>query len=644
MMKHGCCCHAKKHTEDSMGMYWRVIAAFLMLVGGSMGAGLEVEFFQQSYWRVLWYTVAYFFVGIPIVQKAWTSIREGECFNEFTLMVIATLGAFYIGEYPEGVAVMLFYTVGEFFQDKAVGKARKSIKALLDKRPEVVRVVAGENVEVKAPDVVCVGDVMEVKAGERVALDGILLHQSADFDASALTGESVPRRVEETEEVLAGMIVVDSVVRIKVSRSYEESALSGILRLVQEASERKAPAELFIRRLARVYTPVVSGMAMLVVLIPWVVSCINPAFHFVFQDWLYRALVFLVISCPCALVVSIPLGYFGGIGAASRRGILFKGSNYLDAIAQVNAVVFDKTGTLTKGVFEVQQVCSAGEMNAVDLVRMVASIEQQSNHPVAKAVVGYACRQEIGLKPVSELKERAGYGLAGRWEGEELLAGNIRLLKKYGVAYPEEVNRIAGTIVCCAWAGRYQGYLRLADTIKEDSYPAIKRLKKMGITNIHILSGDKQAIVSDVAVKLGVVSASGDLLPEEKAEELKRLESVSGTRIAFVGDGMNDAPVLAMSRVGIAMGGLGSDVAIETADVVIQDDSPSKVAAAVRIARYTRRIVRQNIGLALGIKLLVLLLGAGGYATLWEAVFADVGVALLAIGNAVRIQYKNFNL
>ena len=440
------------------------------------------------------------------------------------------------------------------------------------------------------------------------------------------------------------MIVVDSVVRVKVSRSYEESALSGILRLVQEASERKAPAELFIRRLARVYTPVVSGMAMLVVLIPWVVSWINPAFHFVFQDWLYRALVFLVISCPCALVVSIPLGYFGGIGAASRRGILFKGSNYLDAIAQVNAVVFDKTGTLTKGVFEVQQVCSAGEMNAVDLVRMVASIEQQSNHPVAKAVVGYAFRQEIGLKPVSELKERAGYGLAGRWEGEELLAGNIRLLKKYGVAYPEEVNRIAGTIVCCAWAGRYQGYLQLADTIKEDSYPAIKKLKKMGITNIHILSGDKQAVVSDVAVKLGVVSASGDLLPEEKAEELKRLESVSDTRIAFVGDGMNDAPVLAMSRVGIAMGGLGSDVAIETADVVIQDDSPSKVAAAVRIARYTRRIVWQNIGLALGIKLLVLLLGAGGYATLWEAVFADVGVALLAIGNAVRIQYKNFNL
>lgn len=642
-MEHGCCCHAKHH-EGEMRVYVRVIAALFMLVAGIGIGRWKPEFFQQMHLNVVWYIVAYLLVGVPVMIKAWESIREGEYFNEFTLMVIATLGAFYIGEYPEGVAVMLFYTVGELFQEKAVGKARRSIEALLDKRPEFVRVVAGEQVEVKTPDVVKIGDVIEVKAGERVALDGILLNQSALFDASALTGESVARRVEETGEVLAGMIVVDSVVRIKVTRSHEESALSRILRLVQEASERKALTELFIRRLARVYTPVVSGMAVLVVLIPWMVSWINPAFHFVFQDWLYRALVFLVISCPCALVVSIPLGYFGGIGAASKRGILFKGSNFLDAITKVNTVVFDKTGTLTRGVFEVQQVCSEGEMDADDLVRVVASIEQHSNHPIAKAVVEYACRQGIDLNSVSAFKEWAGYGLTGKWEEEELLVGNSRLLKKYGVEYPGEVDRIAGTVVCCAWAGRYQGYLMLADTIKEDSYLAVSELKKMGVTNIHILSGDKQEIVNDVAAKLGRITATGDLLPEGKARELERLGNVPGANIAFVGDGMNDAPVLAMSRVGIAMGGLGSDVAIETADIVIQDDRPSKVSVAIRIGRCTRRIIRQNIGLALGIKLLVLLLGTVGMATLWEAVFADVGVALIAIGNAVRIQYKDFNL
>ncbi|WP_304523074.1 heavy metal translocating P-type ATPase, partial [Bacteroides acidifaciens] len=447
-----------------------------------------------------------------------------------------------------------------------------------------------------------------------------------------------PRNIREGEEVLAGMIVTDKVIRIKVTRTFDKSALARILELVQNASERKAPAELFIRKFARIYTPIVIGLAILIVILPFVYSFIDTQFAFVFNDWLYRALVFLVISCPCALVVSIPLGYFGGIGAASRLGILFKGGNYLDAITKINTVVFDKTGTLTKGTFEVQKCKSAPGISEKELIKLVASVESDSTHPIAKAIVSYAKLQNVELLPVTGTREFAGFGLEAMINGTPVWVGNCRLLSKFNIEYSAELLQITDTMVVCAIGTDYAGYLLLADTLKEDAKKAIDDLKMLHIKNIQILSGDKQSIVTNFAEKLGISKAYGDLLPEGKVKHLEELRQDEANRIAFVGDGMNDAPVLALSHVGIAMGGLGSDAAIETADVVIQTDQPSKVAEAIKVGKLTRRIIWQNVSLAFGVKLLVLILGAGGIATLWEAVFADVGVALLAIMNAVRIQ------
>ena len=553
-------------------------------------------------------------------------------------MSIATLGAFYIKEYPEGVAVMLFYSLGELFQDKAVSRAKRNISALLDVRPEKATVIRDNEAVTESPRNVQVGDIIEVKPGERVPLDGTMLGESAAFNTSALTGESVPRTIRKGEEVLAGMIATDKVIRVEVTKPFEKSALSRILELVQNASERKAPAELFIRRFARIYTPIVTGLAVLIVLLPFLYSLANTQFIFTFDDWLYRALVFLVISCPCALVVSIPLGYFGGIGAASRLGVLFKGGNYLDAITKVNTVVFDKTGTLTKGTFEVQSCRTQHGVSEEKLIQIIASAERNSTHPIAKAITGYAKQRRISFVPTAEVTEIAGHGLETKIDGQRILVGNTRLLSKYNVEYPQELSKIADTVVVCAIDSAYAGYLLLSDTLKEDARKAIEDLKALNINNIQILSGDKQAIVTNFAEKLGVTQAYGDLLPDGKVEHIEELRQNDGNRIAFVGDGINDAPVLALSHVGIAMGGLGSDAAIETADVVIQTDQPSKVATAIRAGKQTRRIVWQNISLAFGVKLLVLILGAGGLATLWEAVFADVGVALIAIVNAIRIQ------
>ncbi len=463
-------------------------------------------------------------------------------------------------------------------------------------------------------------------------------NEVAAFNTAALTGESVPRNIRKGEEVLAGMIVTDKVIRIKVTRPFDKSALARILELVQNASERKAPAELFIRKFARIYTPIVIVLAVLIVLSPLVYSLINPAFVFTFNDWLYRALVFLVISCPCALVVSIPLGYFGVSERHPDWVFYSKGGNYLDAITRINTVVFDKTGTLTKGTFEVQACKSAGEISEEELVKLVASVESDSTHPIAKAVVNYAKEQNIECIAVTGTKEFAGYGLEATINGTTVLVGNCRLLSKFDISYPEELLEITDTIVVCAVGNRYAGYLLLADALKEDAKAAIDNLKALNIENIQILSGDKQSIVTNFAEKLGISEAYGDLLPEGKVKHLEELRQDEANQIAFVGDGMNDAPVLALSHVGIAMGGLGSDAAIETADVVIQTDQPSKVAEAIKVGRLTRRIIWQNVSLAFGVKLLVLILGAGGLATLWEAVFADVGVALLAIMNAVRIQ------
>ena len=641
-----CCAHThecapEKHIEKKESIfaeYWKVGLSFILLISGIIMNALELPFFREGYFSLIWYIVAYLPVGLPVMKEAWESIKDKDYFSEFTLMFVATLGAFYIGEYPEGVAVMLFYSVGELFQEKAVDKAKRNIGALLDVRPEEAAVVRDERVVIENPQNVKVGETIEINTGGRVPLDGMMLNEVAAFNTAALTGESVPRSIRMGEEVLAGMIVTDKVIRIKVIRPFDKSALARILELVQNASERKAPAELFIRKFARVYTPIVIGLAVLIVLLPFIYSLITPQFLFTFNDWLYRALVFLVISCPCALVVSIPLGYFGGIGAASRLGILFKGGNYLDAVTKINTVVFDKTGTLTKGTFEVQSCNCESGVSEEELIRMIASVESSSTHPIAKAVVNYAGQRDIELSSVTDSKEYAGLGLEAAVNGIQVLAGNGRLLSKFQIEYPPELLSITDTIVICAIGNKYAGYLLLSDSLKEDARIAIQNLKALGIQNIQILSGDKQSIVSNFAEKLGISEAYGDLLPDGKVKHLEELRQHTENQVAFVGDGMNDAPVLALSNVGIAMGGLGSDAAIETADVVIQTDQPSKVAEAIKVGKLTRRIVWQNISLAFGVKLLVLILGAGGLATLWEAVFADVGVALIAIMNAVRIQ------
>ena len=641
-----CCAHThecapEKHIEKKESIfaeYWKVGLSFILLISGIIMNALELPFFREGYFSLIWYVVAYLPVGLPVMKEAWESMKDKDYFSEFTLMFVATLGAFYIGEYPEGVAVMLFYSVGELFQEKAVDKAKRNIGALLDVRPEEAAVVRDGRVIIENPQSVKVGETIEIKTGGRVPLDGMMLNEVAAFNTAALTGESVPRSIRMGEEVLAGMIVTDKVIRIKVIRPFDKSALARILELVQNASERKAPAELFIRKFARVYTPIVIVLAVLIVLLPFIYSLITPQFLFTFNDWLYRALVFLVISCPCALVVSIPLGYFGGIGAASRLGILFKGGNYLDAVTKINTVVFDKTGTLTKGTFEVQSCNCESGVSEEELIRMIASVESSSTHPIAKAVVNYAGQRDIELSSVTDSKEYAGLGLEAAVNGIQVLAGNGRLLSKFQIEYPPELLSITDTIVVCAIGNKYAGYLLLSDSLKEDAKIAIQNLKALGIQNIQILSGDKQSIVSNFAEKLGISEAYGDLLPDGKVKHLEELRQHTENQVAFVGDGMNDAPVLALSNVGIAMGGLGSDAAIETADVVIQTDQPSKVAEAIKVGKLTRRIVWQNISLAFGVKLLVLILGAGGLATLWEAVFADVGVALIAIMNAVRIQ------
>lgn len=641
----GCKCCTMKNVQVTesreeaslFSEYWRIVLSAVMLIAGIILNATGIAFFQGDYVAFVWYLLAYLPVGLPVIKEAFGSMARKDYFSEFTLMSVATIGAFYIGEYPEGVAVMLFYAVGEMFQDKAVDRAKRNISALLDVRPEKAAVVRDSNLVVVNPRDVRVGEVIEIKAGERIPLDGTMLSEVAAFNTSALTGESVPRHIRKDGDVLAGMIVTDKVIRIKVTKPFDKSTLARILELVQDTSERKAPAELFIRKFARIYTPVVIGLAALIVCVPFVYSLVNPLFTFLFNDWLYRALIFLVISCPCALVVSIPLGYFGGIGAASRLGILFKGGNYLDAITQINTIVFDKTGTLTKGIFEVQS-CISIRVPEKELTRLVASVEQGSTHPIAKAVVGYAEKLGVGLVRATDISEIAGCGLEAKIEGVRVLAGNLRLLSKYGIAYPEELASITETIVVCAVGEEYAGYLLLSDSLKEDACTAIENLKLLNIKNIQILSGDKQSIVSSFAKKLGITKAYGDLLPDGKVEHIEALRRDESNRIAFVGDGINDAPVLALSNVGIAMGGLGSDAAIETADVVIQTDQPSKVATAIKVGMLTRRIIWQNVSLAFGVKLLVMILGAGGLATLWEAVFADVGVALIAILNAVRIQ------
>ena len=603
-----------------------------------LAMGLFLDFFLKSEWfsdsiRLTWYAVAYGPVGIPVIMKGIKLGLRGEVFTEFFLMGIATIGAFYIGEYPEGVAVMLFYAVGELFQGAAVNRAKRSIKALLDVRPETASVLRNGDYITVDPTEVRVNETIQVKAGERVPLDGEMLSEGSSFNTAALTGESKPSTIDKGETVLAGMINEHKVVEIKVTKLFNDSSLARILTLVQNAQGRKAKTELFIRRFAKVYTPIVVYLAVGLTLIPYFFID-----NYVFNEWLYRALIFLVISCPCALVVAIPLGYFGGIGAGSRNGILFKGSSYLDRMTRVGTVVMDKTGTLTKGVFKVQQVVNVG-LGAEIWVPLVAAVEVQSTHPIAKAVVDYAKGYE--KQAVQRLEEIKGHGLKGVVNGREVIAGNAKLMRKFNIVVPNEVEKIVDTIVLVAVDGSLAGYLTISDEIKEDAKTAIQQMHSLNIKTV-MLSGDKQAVVDSVAKTLNIDQAFGDLLPENKVEKVEEIKRGKKEALAFVGDGINDAPVLAISDVGIAMGGLGSDAAIETADVVIQTDQPSKIVTAIHIGKATNAIVWQNIALAFGVKIIVLALGAWGLASLWEAVFADVGVALLAILNAVRIQRMKF--
>ena len=628
------------HTHDQQGTGF-LILSFLLLVGGVILRYLQLPFWMIPGVEVLWFLLAFLPVGFPVMVEVWKSIRQKDIFNEFSLMLLATIGAFCIGEYPEGVAVMLFYSVGERVQHRAVDRARRNIRRLLDVRPEKALVLRQGKEQSVFPGEVEVGEMIMVKPGERIPLDGLLQEEYALFDTSALTGESLPRTINRGEEVLAGMIVSGQAIRLKVTKPYEQSALARILALVQDASERKAPAELFIRRFARIYTPVVFLLALSIMLLPALVAAFHPGFDYFFKDWAYRGLVFLVISCPCALVISVPLGYFGGIGAASRKGILFKGGNYLDAITHVNTVVFDKTGTLTTGHFQVFSM-EADTVSSQRLLSILLTLEEKSTHPVAQAVTRYALQEGAGRIGVTHLQEYPGYGLEGVIEGKNVLVGNIRLLTDRGITVPAGISERVATVVVCAIAGKYAGHLLLSDTLKADAVEAIGRLKQLHIDNIQLLSGDKKEIVAIFAKTLGIRHARGGLLPEDKAAYLEKLNAEAGVSAAFVGDGMNDAPVLALSDVGIAMGGLGADAAIESADVVIQTDQPSKVATAISVGRATRRIVKQNIAGAIGVKSLILIAGACGFVTLWAAVFADVGVALLAVLNSVRILSKKF--
>ncbi|MDF1516404.1 MAG: heavy metal translocating P-type ATPase [Lutibacter sp.] len=598
--------------------------------------GIGFDFYEAAFFRapipLIWFGIIYIIVGGAVILKASKLLMKGDIYNEFVLMSVATFGAFLIGSYEEGVAVMLFYVVGELFQEAAVNKAKRSIEALLKVQVEEVTVLENGNAVIKHPSEVQVGQIIQTKPGEKIALDGNLISNDAVLNTATLTGESTPDTKIKGEKVLAGMVNLNKVIEIEVTSKFEDTKLSKILKLVQEAVGRKAKTQLLVSRLAKIYTPIVFWLAIGLVVIPYFFL----ADAFVFQIWFQRALIFLVISCPCALVISIPLGYFGGIGAASHNGILFKGANFIDLMTKVDMVVMDKTGTLTKGVFEVQEI-AAVNFDKELLLELIAVLEANSTHPIAGAIVKYANIANTIFK-ASNVEELPGLGMKGQIGAYEVLAGNTKLLEKFKIPYDLQLNSNTETIVLIAINKKYAGYITIADTLKEDAKKAISALHSLkNITKVIMLSGDKQAVVDKIAKQLGIDKAIGELLPEDKIIEVEKLKA-AGRTIAFVGDGVNDAPVITIADVGMAMGGLGSDAAIDTADVVIQTDQPSKIAIAIKISNSTTKIIWQNIGLALCVKILVLILGAFGMATLWEAVIADVGVALLAILNAVRLQ------
>lgn len=625
------------HESSNQTTFQMLIPAVISLV--LLLSALIIDKYFEPVWfsgwiRIVSYIAAYVPVGFPVMKEAIESIVKGEIFSEFLLMCIATIGAFAIGQYPEGVTVMLFYAIGEVFQTLAVKRAKANIKTLLDQRPDEVTVIENNKAKTIKAATATIGNIIQLKAGEKLGLDGELLSETASFNTAALTGESKPDTKYKGESVLAGMINLNTITLVKVTSAYTDSKLSKILEMVQDATARKAPTELFIRKFAKIYTPIVVFLALTICLLPMAM-----VEHYIFKDWLYRALIFLVISCPCALVISIPLGYFGGIGAASKNGILFKGSNFLDIIARIQNVVMDKTGTMTEGVFIVQEVNINSEFNKEEILQMVYALESQSTHPVATAIQNYLGNSKAVVK-LSKVEEIAGLGLRAEVDKKELLVGNLKLMDKYAINCDFDHESIVYSLVAIAYNHKFAGYLTIADKIKDESKEAVRKLQSMNVKTI-MLSGDKTNVVKYVAKQLGIDNAFGDLLPEDKVKLVKEIKDNNET-VAFVGDGVNDAPVVALSNVGIAMGGLGSDATIETADIVIQDDNPGKIAMAINIGKQTQRIVWQNITLAFAVKGIVLVLGASGLATMWEAVFADVGVALLAILNAVRIQRMKF--
>ena len=608
---------------------WRII------IGAALLATAVLLNLNNEWLQIALFIISYIIVGGDVVKRAVKNIFKGQVFDENFLMSIATIGAFFIGEYPEGIAVMLFYQVGELFQSYAVGKSRKSIASLMDIRPDYANVKKGDELVKVDPDEVQIGDIIVIKAGEKIPLDGKVIEGSSMIDTSALTGESIPREVEVGSDILSGCININGVITAEVTKEFGESTVSKILDLVENASSKKSNSEQFITKFARYYTPVVVIIAVFLAIIPPLV--IDGA---TFSDWIYRALAFLVVSCPCALVISIPLSFFGGIGGASKKGILVKGSNYLEALAETEIVVFDKTGTLTKGVFNVQEIHPEG-VSKEELLELTAYVESYSNHPISLSLKR-AYGKEIDNGRISDVEEISGHGVIATVDGKKVMAGNIKLMKMMDIPYFK--GELIGTAVHVAVNNKYIGYIVIADEVKPDSAQAIKELKAANIKQIVMLTGDNKSVGSKVAKELGVDKVYAELLPADKVEKLEELFSQKSTKgkLAFVGDGINDAPVLARADIGIAMGGLGSDAAIEAADIVIMTDEPSKIATAMKISKKTLKIAHQNIVFAIGIKIIVLILSAFGITTMWAAIFADVGVTIIAVLNAFRaLNVKN---
>ncbi|GAB7231215.1 heavy metal translocating P-type ATPase [Facklamia hominis] len=608
---------------------WRIIiAAFLFTIA------LLMEL-NNEWLQIALFVISYIVVGGDVLKRAVKNMNRGQVFDENFLMSVATIGAMLIGEFPEAVAVMLFYQVGELFQSYAVGKSRKSIASLMEIRPDYANVKKGDEIIKVDPDEVQIGDIIVITAGEKIPLDGKVIDGSSMLDTSALTGESVPREVEVGSDILSGSININGVITAEVTKEFEESTVSKILDLVENASSKKSNSEQFITKFARYYTPAVVIMAVLLAVIPPLM--IKGA---TFSDWIYRALAFLVVSCPCALVISIPLSFFGGIGGASKEGILVKGSNYLEALSQTEIAVFDKTGTLTKGVFNVQEIHPQG-VSKEELLELTAYAESYSNHPISLSLKE-AYGKDIDHQRISDVEELSGHGVTATVDGQKVIAGNIKLMKMMDIPYFE--GELIGTVVHVAVDNKYIGYIVIADELKPDAKQAIRELKDADIKQLVMLTGDNQSVGTKVAKELGLDQVYSELLPADKVEKLEELitQKSQNGKLAFVGDGINDAPVLARADIGIAMGGLGSDAAIEAADIVIMTDEPSKIATAINVSKKTLKIANQNIVVAIGIKILVLILSALGITTMWSAIFADVGVTILAVLNAFRaLNVKN---